>query len=158
MPAVTIRGFEQLRRDVESLQKAIQDEALVAAEDAAAEAAKREVMAAAPRRSGQLARSVKVFESRERSQLTGQDRRRLLVGPEKKRGFYGYFLEAGWTATGRARRARTATTTTHSQRGVSGGRRIPGSGWFSRIAGTVEEAARRAGERAFQETIQRLIK
>jgi hypothetical protein len=85
MAGVEIRGFEELRRSVAALEKAVVDEALKAAEDAAA-----------PRRTGQLASSVNVFEGRDRKALSGQTRRRLLVGPEKRKGFYGFFLEKGW--------------------------------------------------------------
>jgi hypothetical protein len=140
MAGVEIKGFEELRRNVAAFEKAIVDEALKAAEDAAAQIVKQAVEAAAPRRTGQLASSVKIFESRNRKTLSGQTRLRILIGPEKKKGFYGYFLESGWVHAGR------------------GGKRIPGTGWFSKTAASIESQAQQAGEQAFFKRIQQLAK
>jgi hypothetical protein len=74
MAGVEIKGFEQLCRDVEAFEKMVVDEAVKAAEDAAAQVVKTAVEAAAPRKTGQLASSVQVFESQDRRALTGQSR------------------------------------------------------------------------------------
>jgi hypothetical protein len=120
------------------------DEALNAAEEAAAGAVLKIVEAAAPRKTGDLAGSVKVVESPERQQLTGNTRRMLLIGPTKKKGFYGFFLDKRWRhplgphVTSSARRGKVFTTgrlarassgNTHSQRGVSGYKTIPPGHW-----------------------------
>ena len=71
MAGVEIRGFEELRRNAERLGKAIAEEAVTAAEDAAASVVKSAVESAAPRKSGQLESSVRVFEGVDRKALTG---------------------------------------------------------------------------------------
>jgi hypothetical protein len=125
MSGIEMKVFDQLRRDAERFGKAVADEALKAAEDAAAQVVKQAVETAAPRRTGQLASSVKIFESMDRAALSGQARRRLLVGPEKRKGFYGFFLEKGWIWS-KGRRKRAATGNTHSQSGpTEGSHRIP---------------------------------
>ena len=70
-------------REYKVLEKALQ-----AAEDAAAQVVRQAVESAAPRKSGQLAGSITVFEGIDRKALSGSPRRRLLVGPAKKKGFY----------------------------------------------------------------------
>ena len=156
MAGIEIRGFEELKRNAEKFGKAVAEEALLAAENAAAAAVKRAVEAAAPRKTGQLAGSVIVYESLDSKALTGSPRRRLLVGPAKKKGYYGFFLEKGWISTGRARRARKATETTHSQRGISGGRAVPPNPWFSSAAVAVESEALKAGTAAFNAVIEKI--
>lgn len=102
MPAVSRRGgfavvtgLEQLRRNVE-LSEQIFDQALDAGEDAAAAVYKLALEQAAPHgESGDLAKSIIVYERRDRKALfKAASRRSLLVGPSK-RGFYGFFLEFG---------------------------------------------------------------
>jgi hypothetical protein len=107
MAGIEMKGLEDLKRNVEQFSKVVQDEAIQAAEDAAAKVVKTAVETASPRESGQLASSVQIFESRDRKALTGQTRRRLLIGPEKKKGFYGFFLQKGWIWS-KGRRKRTA--------------------------------------------------
>jgi hypothetical protein len=149
MAGIEMKGFEDLKRDVERFSKIVQDEALNAAEEAAANVIVRIVEAAAPRKTGDLAGSVKVVESHDRQQLTGNTRRRLLIGPTKKKGYYGFFLDKGWRhplgpritlstrrgnvfTTGRL--ARPSSGNTHSQRGVSGYRTIAPRYWFTKLA------------------------
>jgi hypothetical protein len=84
MTGIEIKGFEELRRNTEHLEKAI-----IAAEDAAAAVLRAAVESAAPRKTGQLEMSVRIFESRDRKALSGSTRRRLLIGPEKRKGYYG---------------------------------------------------------------------
>jgi hypothetical protein len=152
MAGIEMKGFEDLKRNVEQFSKVVQDEAIQAAEDAAAKVVKTEVEAAAPRDTGQLASSIQVFESRDRRALTGQTRRRLLIGPEKKKGFYGFFLQKGWIWS-RGRRKRAASGNTHSQSGpTEGSHRIPPHPWFPNPA-EVETRAQVAGEAAFTAAI-----
>jgi HK97 gp10 family phage protein len=89
--------MEQLRRNTSKLTDEIFAQALNAAEDAAAEVFKAALRAAAPRgESGDLEKSIVIYEARDRRALfRGTARRRLLVGPGKRKGFYGYFLEYG---------------------------------------------------------------
>lgn len=155
MAGIEIRGFDELRRNTERLCRAIEDEAVRAAEDAAAAVIKAAVRASAPRRTGALAASVAVFEGKDRRALTGLTRRRLLVGPEKRKGYYGYFVEHGWLTAGSRRRARAAQASTHGQKGAAAARRIPPKPWFARAAATVEVQAWEAGRRAFEEAVER---
>jgi hypothetical protein len=153
MAGIEMKGFEDLKRNIEQFSKVVQDEAIQAAEDAAAKVVKTEVEAAAPRRSGQLASSVQIFESRDRKALTGQTRRRLLIGPEKKKGFYGLFLQKGWIWS-KGRRKRAATGNTQSQSGpTEGSHSIPPLKWFPDPA-QVEAQAQTAGERALMSAIE----
>ena len=124
MAGVEIRGFEELRRNAERLGKAIAEEAVTAAEDAAARVVRAAVESAAPRKSGRLASSVRIFEGVDRKALTGSTRRRLLIGPEKRKGFYGYFLDVGWNIRGK---------------------RVSGTGWMTKAATSVEQPGARSG-------------
>ena len=153
MAGIEVRGFEELRRNVAAVEKAVADEALKAAEDAAAQVVTQAVEAAAPRRTGQLASSVKIFESQDRKTLTGQTRRRLLVGPDKRKGFYGFFLQKGWIWS-KGRRKRAASGNTHSQSGpTEGSHRIPPQKWFPDEA-AIEVKAFSAGEAAFKAVVE----
>jgi hypothetical protein len=152
MAGIEMKGFEDLKRNVEGFSKVVQDEAIKAAEDAAAQVVKTAVEAAAPRETGQLASSVRIFESQDRKVLSGQSRRRLLIGPEKKKGFYGFFLQKGWIWS-KGRRKRAATSNTHSQSGpTAGSHRIPPHRWFPDPA-QVEAKALEAGKRSFELSI-----
>jgi hypothetical protein len=152
MAGIEMKGFEDLKRNIEQFSKVLQDEAIQAAEDAAAQVVKAEVEAAARRESGQLASSVQIFESRDRKALTGQTRRRLLIGPDKRKGFYGFFLQKGWIWS-KGRRRRVAKGNTRSQSGpTEGSHRIPPYPWFPNPA-EVEAKAQVAGETAFTAAI-----
>ena len=135
MAGIEVKGFEELRRNAERLGKAIAEEAVTAAEDAAARVVKSAVESAAPRKSGQLESSVRIFEGVDRKALTGSIRRRLLIGPEKRKGFYGYFLDVGWNIRGR---------------------RVSGTGWMTKAAASVERQAQEAGTAAFEAVVSRI--
>jgi hypothetical protein len=152
MSGIEMKGFEDLKRNVEQFSKIVQDEAIKAAEDAAAQVVKTAVESAAPRETGQLASSVQIFESQDRKVLSGQFRRRLLVGPGKKKGFYGFFLQKGWIWS-KGRRKRAAIGNTHSQSGpTTGSHRIPPHEWFPNQT-EIEGKAYAAGEAAFKITV-----
>jgi HK97 gp10 family phage protein len=129
MAEVQIKGFEDLRRETENICKDVLDRAIKAAEDAAAEVIKKAVEASAPRRTGQLAGNIIVYESIDRKALAGSGRKRLLVGPEKRKGFYGYFYNFG-------------------RKGQ------PARPWFETASASVEAQAMEAGIAAFQAVIQ----
>jgi hypothetical protein len=153
MAGIEMKGFEDLMRNVEQFSKIVQDEAIKAAEDAAAQVIKAAVETAAPRETGQLASSVRIFESQDRKVLSGQSRRRLLIGPDKRKGFYGFFLQKGWIWS-KGRRKRSATSNTHSQSGpTEGSHRIPPHPWFPDPL-QVEAQAFEAGQRAFEQVMQ----
>lgn len=168
-----MKGFENLKKDVEGFAKAVQEDALVAAEDAAAKAVIPIIAGAAPRKTGALAGSIRIQESVNKKALVGGSRRRLLIGPTRKKGYedYGYLVDKGWkhptgpkvtlkTRRGRTmitgRRARGAQGGTHSQRGVQGLKQVPGSNWFSNLGPRMEEAARSAGVAAFNDRMKQI--
>jgi hypothetical protein len=153
MAGVEIKGFEELVRNCNYLSKEVLEKALKAAEDAAAEVVRQAVESAAPRKTGQLADSINVFEGIDRTALSGSQRRRLLVGPAKKKGYYGFFLEKGWTWS-KGRRRRVATGNTHSQSGpTEGSHRISPHPWFPDQSVVVAKAYA-AGEAAFMAVIE----
>jgi hypothetical protein len=153
MAGVEMKGFEELVRNCSYLSKTVLEQALQAAEDAAAEVVRQAVESAAPRKTGQLAESVAVFEGIDRTALSGSQRRRLLVGPDKRKGFYGFFLEKGWTWS-KGRRKRVATGNMHSQSGpTEGTHKISPHPWFPDQI-SVEEKAYAAGEAAFMAVVE----
>lgn len=153
-------------------------EAVIAAEDAAAKIYQQAIRSAAPQKTGQLKSSAKIFESKDRKVLSGENRKRVLVGPEKKRGFYGYFLEHGWKAprgprvtyttirgdrwnpkgttytTGRLRR--TTGGAASSQMGREEFKQIPARPWFDSAVKGADSAAETAAESAMNAKLSEL--
>jgi len=127
---IEIKGFEELRRNTENICRNVLDRAIQAAEDAAAQVMRQAVEDSAPRHTGQLAKSVIVYESVNRKALTGSARRRPLVGPETRKGLNGYFYNFG-------------------RKGQ------PARPWFETASASVEAQATEAGIAAFQKVIQR---
>lgn len=153
MAGVEIKGFQELVQNCNRLSKDVLEKALQAAEDAAAQVIMQAVESAAPRKTGQLAGSVSVFEGIDRKALSGSPRRRLLIGPGKKKGFYSFFLQKGWIWS-KGRRKRAATGNTHSQSVPMDGRhRIPPHPWFPNPA-EVEAKAQAADEAVFMAVIE----
>jgi hypothetical protein len=152
-------GFEQ--DAFESLRELLgktSTEAIPAAEDAAAVVFRNALRAAAPVKSGQLRSSISIIEGKDKSALSmevgGSRRRRLFVGPEKKKGFYGFFLEKGHKTPGPRRVARPATGNTHSQSGISSSERVGATPWFEYAINSAESRALQAAETAFNQKLQ----
>ncbi len=153
MAGVEIKGFQDLVRNCNYLSKDVLEKALQAAEDVASQVVRQAVESAAPRETGQLAESINIFEGIDRKALSGSPRRRLMIGPGKRKGFYGFFLQKGWIWS-KGRRKRTATGNTHSQSGPTvGSHRIPPHPWFPDSV-EVEMKAYAAGEAAFMVVIE----
>lgn len=166
-------------------------QAVPAAEIAAARKYRSAARAAAPVDSGQLRRSINIIESKDKSPLyvgldsgAGGLRRRLFVGPEKKQGYYGYFVEHGWNAPlgpsetfhalrgGLARSyrerglpgrpfesrrvARPAGRAAHSQQGLTKTKQIAGTLWFRQAIARADAAAYAAAEAAFNRKLSEL--
>ena len=159
MAGVEFKGLDSLEKTFADIEKIVQGEAIDAGEDAAAEIFKTAIHAAAPQKTGDLRSSISIVESRTKNVLSnqqGSSRRRLYVGPSKKKGFYGFFLEKGWI-TSHGRRRRAATKTTHSQTGpTAGGRKIPGREWFKPAVEAVMGRAEAAYHAAFGSKINEL--
>lgn len=159
MAGIEIEGFEELRRNIDRICGPIVDRAIRAAQDAAARVIKAALEASAPRKTGRLARSIIIYEGRDRNALTQSSRRRILVGPDKKKGFYGYFYDAG--RRGFALKAKKAKAlrwgqgadlryAKHAQVGSQ-----PARAWFETVAATTESQAHDAGVAAFQAVIDK---
>ena len=132
MPVVIkIHGFEELKKNTEHLANEVVKEAIARAQDVAAALVKAALQSAAPSgESGQLARSIVVYESLDRRALTKERPRRLLVGPEKRKGFYGFFQEYGT-------------------------RKMPARPWARPAADSIEGEALEAGRAAFDDLLTR---
>ena len=126
---------------------------------AAAKAVKDVIVVGTPQRTGQLKQSVDVFFSTDRK--TGRVGR-ILIGPEKRKGFYGYFLAKGWIPTGPRRRRRVSGTERgHGQAGIEAtGAKIPAPypDWFDNLNSAAESVAEQAGAAVFEQVIERVIK
>jgi hypothetical protein len=164
--------FSELRKVLEAACA----EAIPAAEDAMAKVYQQSAINAAPINSGanprskyfnagsaasagQLRESIKIIKGKNRAAIFASgERRRIFVGPERKKGYYGYFLEKGWISVGSRRRKRKATSTTHSQHGVEGGRKIPARPWFEPAMRAADDAAAEAAVAAFWEKVDQLDK
>ena len=175
MAGIEIKGLEEILKQCQGFGNTAATEALEAAENAAAKLIKERLQAAAPvgsmatrdRHPGQLKRSIRIVKYKDRAQLHGlasatMDRgatQKLVIGPERKTGFYGFFLEHGWRSAGSKRIARKGTKTTHSQSGTTKHKWIAGGhqGWFSRVADTVEQSAIAAGEAAAMALLRRFL-
>lgn len=142
-------AFEALRNMLAGVSK----EAVPAAEDAAARVYLSAARDAAPRDSGQLRSSIKIIEGKDKKALSvesgGSTRRRLFVGPEKKKGYYGFFVEKGHKTAGPRRIKRRASGNTHSQSGVASKREIPAKPWFEPAIRSAESQAIQAAEVAY---------
>ena len=189
MAGIEVRGFADLRRNTERIRRVVLEDAMEAAYATAAETIRSAAEAASPVRKtrgkrpvGQLRRSNRIFKGKTRElAATGSQRSigRMLVGPSKEKGYYGYWLEEGWHPAGRRityyakagrwwsegkwvatrRRLRQARGTTHSQMGsIQNENFIEGTRWFSRIAAGAEESAQEAGRNAFDEVMRREIR
>lgn len=118
MASIEFEAFRALR----DLIAATATEAIPAAEVAAARVFRNAARAAAPVQtvvksragvaydSAQLKSSISIIEGKDKSMLwvsadmgPSPRRRRLFVGPEKRKGYYGFFLEKGWQSSGKAR-------------------------------------------------------
>ena len=159
MAGIEFKGMDQLKKDVEELETRIGMYAMIAAEDAAAKIFETAIYQAVPHKTGQLASAVVIIDKGASKQLTGgqKGRRGLYVGIEKKKGYYGFFLDKGFTAMGRSgRRLRRSTKTTHSQMGVESGHRIAGTNWFTHAVQGAMNAAQTAYEVEFNNEIKKI--
>ena len=158
-----IEAFNALHR----LLAATSSEAVTAADEAAAQVFLSSAQGAAPvteephpgHPPDQLRESVSIVRSNKTKMLSsmqGNVSQRIFVGPTKRKGYYGYFVEQGWTATGPKRRERPAANTTHAQHGVTGGHKIAGHPWFDPAIQAAQPTASQAAEAAFDQKLQEL--
>jgi hypothetical protein len=165
-----VEGLEEFERTLNEFARAIEFDALREAENAAAQAVIRIIQANTPRASGDLAGAIEVIESSDRRALSKGARRRLLVGPNKKMGFHGYWIDRGWKhpkgprERKQTRRGRSFTTgrltrangRVHSQQGISGYVQVRPRYWFTKLAPQMLSAAHTAGMRVLQSYSKKL--
>ena len=161
MAGIKVAGIDELIAKATHLSAEIRDQAISRALLEAAAVYNNALRTAAPVGTdasnkskkrpahGELRGSIKIFKGKDKRLFSGGrvfQTSRILVGPEKVHGFYGYFLEHGWKAplggkmtywakpgrwwsegkwvtTGRRLRAQ-ATPTTHTQMGLTRYRQI----------------------------------
>jgi hypothetical protein len=173
MAETEIEAFNALKRLLEAASNEAAAEAIEAAASVYLEAAK----AAAPvgsdsnnpwskgfgrnasHSSGQLRESIQIIgtdKSKLLSSLQGNVSQRVFVGPEKKKGYYGFFVEKGHNTAGPHRIKRTANRTTHSQQGVISRKSVPARPWFEPAIKSAESRAIEAGQRAFNKKLEEI--
>jgi len=174
MSGIKVTGLEEIRRNVEHLAGISGIDAMQSAQDSAAKVIRDAVKAAAPRgETGQLSKSVKIFKSKPKGLSVSSSTAavRILIGPEKKKGYYGFFLAKGWrtplgkaqtftTRRGRSfttrRIARTASGSTHSQQGITENRAVPAPypEWVVRAGSSVEQQATDAWVKTYKNKLK----
>ncbi len=173
MAGITVRGFSELKAKSQQIEM-ITEMALEAAEQAGAEIIRNMIEAAAPvkkastwgkRPVGQLKRSIIIKRGRESALTTTGTRTtpvRLLIGPAKAKGFYGYFVEKGHRLVSRRGKGlrikrKYGQQKGHAQSGVAASeKRVPAYPWVP-AAGRIEEASQRAGIKAFEDVMQKKL-
>lgn len=155
MAGFELDAFMALRDLLASMPR----EAIPAAEEAAAQVLVDAARAAAPVQSGQLRRSIGIIRGRDRNTLVspiGDSARRVFIGPEKRKGYYGFFLEKGHKTAGPHRVKRGTGGIAHSQSGVATQRMVPARPWFEPAIKSAEQSALTAAERAFNSKLEQL--
>jgi hypothetical protein len=156
MAETEIEAFNALKR----LLEAASTEAAAAAIDAAANVYLEAARAAAPvgssrkshHSSGQLRQSIQIIKSNKTKMLSsmqGNISQRVFVGPEKRKGYYGFFVEKGHKTAGPHRIGRQSTRTTHSQRGSKSRGSVAPRVWFESAIRSAEGRAIEEGQKAF---------
>ena len=143
-------GLENVFTKLGNLIKTATPDAIEAAKKAAADVYVRAAKAAAPVDTGQLSESVKIIKGR--PDAFGE--RRMYVGPEKKTGWYGRFVESGHMTAGRRRVNRSGRGKAHSQSGVIAQRKVPARPWFKPAVKSAEQEAIRAATEAFNRVMK----
>jgi len=171
MTGIKITGLEEILKQCQGFGSTAAIEALEAAENAAAKLIKERLQQAAPvgspatkdKHPGQLRKSIRIVRYKDRAQLHGLvsmtiDRgatQKLVIGPERKTGYYGFFLEHGWSSPSfrRIKGSKYLMKSYSNLKRISGGHQ----GWFSRVADTVERSATAAGEAAAMALLRRFL-
>ena len=171
MAGIEIKGLEEILKQCQGFGNTAATEALEAGENAAAKLIKERLQAAAPvgsmatkdRHPGQLKKSIRIVKYKDRAQLHGLvsmtiDRgatQKLVIGPERETGYYGFFLEHGWHSPSfrRIKGSKYLRKSYSNLKRISGGHQ----GWFSRVADTVEQSAIAAGEAAAMALLRRFL-
>jgi hypothetical protein len=156
-------GFEsEAFNALRDMLAGVSKEAIPEAEDAAAKVFLSAARAAAPVVSGRLRKSIAIIEGKDTGVLStgfgGTTRRRLFVGPEWRKGYYGFFVEEGHKTAGphRVRRSRSLDGRTHSQSGVETSKMVSARPWFEPAINASEPKALQAAEAAFNTKLQEL--
>ena len=150
-----------------AILKAASTEGVDAAQEAAAQVFLKAAIAAAPvaissetnRPSGQLKSSIAIVKGIDKLGISSGiygSTVRLLVGPTKKKGFYGYFVEHGHKTAGPHRIKRAASGNTHSQSGTTSHSYVVAKPWFDNAIQDAENEAMSAAQKAFDAKLQEI--
>ena len=151
---------------IKDLLKTASVEGIDAARKEAADVYIRAAKQSAPNRSGRLAKSIKLIEGKSNGALTttvaGSDRR-YYVGPEKRTGYHGYFVDKGHRSNIRAFNGKVYSNRIprkgKSARPQSGESEpnitVAARPWFESAIKGVEQEAQGAAERAFYQVLSR---
>jgi len=168
---IKIEGLDQILKQLRDIGATATIEALEAAENAAANVIKKRLQQAAPvgsaatkdKHPGQLKKSIRIVKYKDRAQLHGLTSmviergatQKLVIGPERKTGFYGFFLEHGWQTPSfrRLKGYKYVKKQYPDQRPISGGHK----GWFTAVQETVEASAIKAGEEAALRLLRKFL-
>jgi hypothetical protein len=151
--ALTIAGLEVVERAFKELEPKVARKVISQAERKAAKLFAAAILAHAPEASGLLKRTVKVRSSKgpRGSKRGGSVSIAVLVGQAggksgdgKKRAWYAYLQEKGWTTGKRLRKAGKVVgyTPLHGNLGGGGIRKIPGKFFTKRALQSQESSAR----------------
>lgn len=134
-------------KEVSKFLAGVSREAVPAGEDAAAKVFLAAAQAAAPKKSGGLQRSIKIVKGKSKRLFsTGNDlgeQARKFVGPEKKKGYYGFFVEKG-------HKARSGKSSDLLRKTVAA------RPWFEPAMKAVEDQALSAAENAVNQKLEEL--
>jgi hypothetical protein len=173
MAGIKAFGFQEAIKNIGTISNLVRIEALEAAQKAAAGYMKTHINAAAPvgtvsrpasgkrpaHKAGQLKASVGIIERRQDRTSLEYSVPGLMVGPNKPKGYYGYWQQEGWIPTN-VRRARKATATSHSQSGANlqgRGKVTPHPNWFRNVCDACSIGAEKAGVNAFNQKVREIL-
>lgn len=171
MAGIKSYGFEDLVQKTKELSAEISFAALTAAEDAAAKYMRTAIKRAAPRKTGELERSVQIVKGRVKGTKMGPLTAavgRVLIGPTKLKGYYGFFLDKGrkgFELTGQKWRIKTKKALHWKDdvgsdvfaRSAKVGP-VGATHWFKAAVDASEIGADKAGREAFDRRLQEILK
>lgn len=170
MAGIKAYGFEDLVRKTKELSAEISFAALTAAEDTAAKYMRTAIKRAAPRKTGQLEKSVQILRGRAKQTRSGATIAvgRVMVGPTKLKGYYGFWLDKGrkgFELTGQKWRVKTKKALHWKDdvgsdvfaRSAKVGP-VGATHWFQAAVDASEIGAEKAGREAFDKRLQEILK
>ena len=111
-----------------------------------------------------MRKSIQIVKYKDRDRLhaaqieiTGATQK-ILIGPVRKTGFYGFFQDKGWDWMPHKPKGFGRYVAEYQRQQLRGQKRVTvNRGWFQRVADTVEQSAIAAGERAAMNLLRRFL-